>query len=181
MYKYRIGLAIIKSLADSEQGLDHRERFIRSQIKVFNEKSARSVFNPKYIGLGENGQDNILLTRTTLIITLYTQEILNTPGKAIRLLSQLLITSQDPDNLSDLLIKKKLFRTVKVSDSIDSDSTESDLNISNFSDSELIKALVDYVCNPHDFSADKRKALNRMKKIAIQSGLLKEGGNSNAL
>lgn len=81
MYEYKIGLALVKNIGVNDKGLDERKAFIISQIKIFNEKSTRSLINPKHIGLGEKGEDDIQLTKTTLVVTLYTQEILNTPAK----------------------------------------------------------------------------------------------------
>lgn len=172
MYEYKIGLALVKSLNEKDKGLDERTSFIHSQIRIFNEKSSHSSINPKHIGLGERGEDDIQISKTTLIITLYTQEELNTPGKAIRLLSQLLITSEDPDNLSDLLSEKKLFRSFKAATTNTLDQPERVIDISSFSDADLIKALIDYACNTQDFSAKKRNAIDEMKKIAFENELL---------
>lgn len=171
MFEYLIGLALVKNITN-QKGLDERENFIISQIKIFNEKSLHSSLNPKHIGLGENGENNIILTRTTLIITLYSQENLNTPGKAIRLLSQLLITSKDSDNLSDLLLNKKLFKSFKVASVSPNKTMETIVDLSTITDADLIKSLVDYACNQLDFSVKKRNAIDQMKKIAVQSGLL---------
>ena len=82
MNEYQLGLALVTELDESQKGLDERVEFIKSQIKIFNEKSLRSVFNPKHIGLGENDEKDIQLTRTTLVVTLYSQEALNTPRKS---------------------------------------------------------------------------------------------------
>ncbi|SJZ75063.1 hypothetical protein [Eubacterium coprostanoligenes] len=172
MHEYQIGLALVKDIAANQKGLDERKNFIISKIKIFNEKSLRSTFNSKHIGLGENDENNIILTRTTLIITLYTQEELNTPGKAIRLLSQLLITSDEQDNLSDLLFNKKLFRTFKAASTNDINDNQEAIDLSNFSDSDLIKSIVDFVCDEKDFSNEKRNAIDKMKQIAIKCGLL---------
>lgn len=172
MYEYQIGLALVKDISEKQRGLDERKDFIISQIKVFNEKSLRSAFNPKHIGLGENNKKNILLTRTTLIVTLYSQEALNTPGKAVRLLSQLLITSDNKDNLSDLVFNKKLFKTFKAVSTEDGEKNQSIIDISTISDSDLIKAIVDFVCDEKDFSGEKRDAIDQMKKIAVENGLL---------
>lgn len=172
MYNYKIGLALVKSITDDEKGLDQRREFIISQVSIFNEKSSRSVINPKHIGTGNGEEDDIQLTRTSLILTLYTQEPINTPGKAIRLLSQLLITSDDPDNLSDLLLDKKLFRSFKVATASDNSAVNGIIDLSSISDSDLIKALVDYTCNQQDFSAQKRNAVDQMKRIAVENGLL---------
>lgn len=171
MNEYQLGLALVKDLDENEKGLDERENLIKSQIKIFNEKSLRSVFNPKHIGLGENDEKDIQLTRTTLVVTLYSQEALNTPGKAMRLLSQLLVTSDKPDNLSDLIWNKKLFRTFKVASVEDRDS-QNIIDLSGISDGELIKALIDFVCDKKDFSGEKRNAIDQMKKIAVECGLL---------
>lgn len=172
MNEYQLGLALVKDLDENEKGLDERENFIKSQIKIFNEKSLRSVFNPKHIGLGENDEKDVLLTRTTLVVTLYSQEALNTPGKAMRLLSQLLVTSDKPDNLSDLVWNKKLFRTFKVASAEDSGS-QNIIDLSGISDAELIKALIDFVCDEKDFSREKRSAIDEMKKLAVECGLLR--------
>lgn len=171
MYEYQIGLALVRDLAANQKGLDERKDFIISKIKTFNEKSLRSTFNPKHIGLGENDENNILLTRTTLIVTLYTQEALNTPGKAIRLLSQLLITSNESDNMSDLLLNKKLFKTFKVASVEDSNRNQNIIDLSTISDSDLIKSIIDFVCDGKDFSKEKRNAIDQMKKIAAECGL----------
>ena len=173
MNEYQLGLALVKDLDENEKGLDERENFIKSQIKIFNEKSLRSVFNPKHIGLGENDEKDVLLTRTTLVVTLYSQEALNTPGKAMRLLSQLLVTSDEPDNLSDLVWNKKLFRTFKVASAEDSGS-QNIIDLSGISDGELIKALIDFICDEKDFSGEKRNAIDQMKKIAVECGLLRK-------
>lgn len=172
MYDYKIGLTLVKNIADDEKGLDQRRDFIISQVNAFNEKSSRSVINPKHIGTGNDGEDDIQLTKTSLILTLYTQEHINTPGKAIRLLSQLLITSDDPDNLSDLLLDKKLFRSFKAATAQDNSTTNNVVDLSAITDSDLIKALVDYTCNQQDFSAQKRNAVDQMKRIAVENGLL---------
>lgn len=172
MNEYQLGLALVKDLDENEKGLDERGNFIKSQIKIFNEKSLRSVFNPKHIGLGENDEKDVLLTRTTLVVTLYSQEALNTPGKAMRLLSQLLVTSDKPDNLSDLVWNKKLFRTFKVASAEDSGS-QNIIDLSGISDAELIKALIDFVCDEKDFSREKRSAIDEMKKLAVECGLLR--------
>lgn len=172
MYEYQIGLALVRDLPANQKGLEERKDFILSKIKIFNEKSMRSTFNPKHIGLGENSENDVFLTRTTLIITLYTQEELNTPGKAIRLLSQLLITSDESDNLSDLLLNKKLFKTFKVASVEDVSRNQSIIDLSTISDSDLIKSIIDFVCDAKDFSKEKRNALDQMKKIAAESGLL---------
>lgn len=172
MYEYQIGLALVRDLATNQKGLDERKDFIISKIKIFNEKSMRSTFNPKHIGLGENNENNILLSRTTLIITLYTQEELNTPGKAVRLLSQLLITSNESDNLSDLLLNKKLFKTFKVASVEDVSRNQNIIDLSTISDSDLIKSIIDFVCDSKDFSKEKRNAIDQMKKIAAENGLL---------
>ena len=52
MYEYKIGLALVKNIGVNDKGLDERKAFIISQIKIFNEKSTRSLINPKHIGLG---------------------------------------------------------------------------------------------------------------------------------
>ena len=62
MYEYKIGLALVKNIGVNDKGLDERKAFIISQIKIFNEKSTRSLINPKHIGLGEKGEDDIQLT-----------------------------------------------------------------------------------------------------------------------
>lgn len=173
MNEYQLGLALVTELDESQKGLDERVEFIKSQIKIFNEKSLRSVFNPKHIGLGENDEKDIQLTRTTLVVTLYSQEALNTPGKAMRLLSQLLVTSDNPDNLSDLVWNKKLFRTFKVATAEDGGS-QNIIDLSGISDGELIKALIDFVCDKKDFSGEKRNAIDQMKKIAVECGLLRK-------
>lgn len=173
MNEYQLGLALVAELDENQKGLDERENFMKSQIKIFNEKSLRSVFNPKHIGLGENDEKDVLLTRTTLVVTLYSQEALNTPGKAMRLLSQLLVTSDEPDNLSDLVWNKKLFRTFKVASAEDSGS-QNIIDLSGISDAELIKALIDFVCDEKDFSREKRSAIDEMKKLAVECGLLRK-------
>lgn len=171
MYEYKICLALVKTLNVADRGLDERRTFIRAQIEIFNEKSLRSLVNPKHIGLGNDGEEDIHITKSTLVVTLYSVLELDTPGKAVRLLSQLLITSEDADNLSDLILDKKLFRTFKAAVG-DSDETKAVIDLSAVSDSDLIKALVDFACDEHDFSAKKRNAVDQMKKIAIESGLI---------
>ena len=49
MYEYQLGLALVKELDENQKGLDERADFIKSQILIYNEKSLRSIFNPKHI------------------------------------------------------------------------------------------------------------------------------------
>ena len=172
MYSYKIGLALVKTIDFNDKGIIDRKPFLIDTIRLFNEKSNHSTVNPKHIGLGENGEDDIIVTKTSLIITLYSQEELNTPGKAVRLLSQLLITLNNPDNFSDLLLDKKLFKSFKVATTNVADQQDSIIDLSEFSDSDLIKALVDFTCNQQDFSAKKRNAVDQIKRIAIENELL---------
>lgn len=181
MYKYRLGLALIKDVKESKRKLCEREFFIRKQINIFNEKSKTSSVNPKYIGLGkeceDGAEDDIVISPSTIILTLYSFQQLNTPGKAMRLLSQLLIQSADADNLADLLSEdKKLFRTFNVAMQGTSDGNKEIISTENVQDADLIKALIDYLLKSKStYSPElnsQRIAIDKMKILAIESGIL---------
>ena len=48
------------------------------------------------------------------------------------------------------------------------------IDLSGISDAELIKALIDFVCDEKDFSGEKRSAMDQMKKLAVECGLLRK-------
>lgn len=166
MYEYPISLTLVKQLTSQDRPLSARAEFIRSTVRLFNEKSATSVINPKHIGLGENGENDIVITDITLTLTLYTTQLLNTPSKALRLLSTLLLDPSLDDNLADLISCGKLFRSYTPASSV----TEEEPDISLISDSDLIKGLVEVVCG--NVTANQRQALNEIKQLAAKYKLL---------
>ena len=64
MYSYKIGLALVKTIDFNDKGIIDRKPFLIDTIRLFNEKSNHSTVNPKHIGLGENGEDDIIVTKT---------------------------------------------------------------------------------------------------------------------
>lgn len=166
MFEYPISLTLVKQLSDDDTPLSSRANYIREKVLLFNEKSITSPVNSKHIGLGENGENDLVISNSTLSFTLYTTQILNTPAKALRLLSTLLIDSSSENSLRDLICNGKLFRSFAPSIT----NNEDDIDITNISDSDLIKGLVDVICGT--VTANQRQALNEIKQIATRYKLL---------
>lgn len=89
------------------------------------------------------------------------------PGKSIRLFSQEIVKSHYFDSY---VRHGKLFSTFPVGTD---EETQEVFDPDTISDAELVKCLVDYMANKSQKDYIKRrKALNEMKKIAHESGLL---------
>lgn len=175
MFKYPIGLSLVKI---TEKSLNDRKDFINKKIALFNEKSRTSVINPKYIGVGENGDDDVIINDSSIIITLYSQQELNSPGKAIRLFSQLLLQSEAKENFNDLLSNdKKLFKTFNVAKIHDPNSGDICIvDSAKVDDATLVKALIDYFFNKSRYSCEnneQKEAIEKMKVLAIESAIIK--------
>lgn len=176
MFKYTIGLSLVRV---TDKKLSERKKFIIEIIALFNEKSRTSVVNPKYIGVGENGDDDIIVNDASIIITLYSQQALNSPGKAVRLFSQLLLQSKDENNFNDLVSDDgKLFKTFNVAKVSDSNSGNICIvHSAQVDDSTFVKALIDYLLKSKSkYSSeinDQQNAIESMKVLAIESGIIK--------
>lgn len=176
MFKYPIGLSLVKV---TEKKLIDRKKFIFEIIALFNEKSRTSVVNPKYIGVGINGDDDVIVNDSSIVITLYSQQVLNSPGKAVRLFSQLLLQSNHEDNFNDLVSDDgKLFKTFNVAKVSDSDSGDTDIvDSAQVDDPTFIKALIDYLLKSKSrYSSElneQQNAIEKMKVLAIESRIIK--------
>lgn len=184
MYAYRLGLALVKGIEETDgENLEQREDFIREKMKVFNETCRRSRVNPKYIGLGDSeNEDDVDFTPDRIYLTLYSQQRLDTPGRALRFLVQLLVQGEEDKNLSDLVSNGHLFRTFIVaakSGGNDSGGNK-DIAVEDIDDVELVKALLDYLMKKKSqYSPEnnaQRNAVNRMKALAIESGIIAPKG-----
>lgn len=176
LFKYPLGLSLVKV---TEKKISDRKKFIIEVITVFNEKSRTSVVNPKYIGLGINGDDDVMVNDSSIIITLYSQQALSSPGKAVRLLSQLLLQSNNENSFNDLVSDDgKLFKTFNVAKVADSDSGDICIvDSAQVEDSTFVKALIDYLLKSKSrYSSEineQQNAIERMKVLAIESGIIK--------
>lgn len=175
MYAYPIGLALVKV---TNKKLKFREKFIEKIITLFNEKSQTSVVNPKHIGVGKNGEDKFIINDSSIIITLYSQSSLNSPGKAIRLFSQLLLQSEDEDNFNDLVSDDgKLFKTFNVAKI--SDAASGKINVvdsAQIDDATFLKALIDYLLKSKSKYTselnEQQIAIEKMKVLALESKII---------
>lgn len=180
MYEYRLGLALIKRIDESDaENLKQREGFILEKMKAFNEASRRSRVNPKYIGLGDSGkEDGVQITPDRIYLTLYSQQRLDVPGKALRFFVQLLIQPEEDKNLSDLVSNGHLFRTFIVATKSGGDDSvgSKDIAVEDIDDVEFVKALLDYLMKKKSqYSPEnnaQRNAVDRMKALAIESGII---------
>lgn len=162
-YKYLIGIRL--ATPDSSIALNQEpfSNAILSAIEEYNSCS-KSAPNPKNISLIPSNFFN-----DSFIIKLTSEKELASPGKALRLFSQIITNS----GTFDCYIKNgKVFSTFPVM------QTENELEIldpDKISDAEILKALIDYVCNKSDSNSTtykrKRSAMAQIKQIALESGI----------
>lgn len=175
MYTYPIGLSLVKV---TDKKLSDRKKFIKETIILFNEKSQTSVVNPKHIGMGENGDDDFIINDSSIIITLYSQQSLNSPGKAVRLFSQLLLQSDHEDNFNNLVSDDgKLFKTFNVAKI--SDDISGKINVvdsAQIDDATFMKALIDYLLKSKSTYTselnEQQIAIEKMKVLALESKII---------
>ena len=163
-YTYLVGMR----LATPNPNISLNENPFRSaiitSINTYNSRSEKAP-NPKSIKILN---DNFF--SDSFVITLKSQKELITVGKALKLFSQLISNS----GVFDELIKNgKVFTTFPVSQQ---DNGSTFINPNDISDCELLKSLIDYVCNKSDNTSAvykrKRNAITQIKQIAIDSGII---------
>lgn len=147
--------------------IEHAEWFKKCVI-AYNEKSEVSNVNRKKIEISEIKENEI-------VIKLLSEDKIETPGRALKYLSQLIITEGDvdyDDYYSRHLFHKKLFK-VTIPARVNDNDTIQYVDTSTISDSEFIKSLIDYLAKSKDYSEDCKKTIEKMKVLAVEVGILK--------
>ena len=161
-YNYSFPLKLKCVVPRQTGSFREHEEWFRECVKEFNKKSSDSTINRKKIDIMEIGDDAIE-------IQLHTEVNLGkAPGRSLTMLSRMLIDDQKP--LYDPFFCEQLFHgklfTIEV--------IEMGAEEVKISDGELIKALVDYgMAARSSVSERQKKAVEQMKKLAIESGIYK--------
>ena len=175
--KYDIGLALVNQKAEVDFTKDKisSEKTVKEYIiectDLFSNEGKTSLKNSKYID-----KDSIKILDKRITFTLCSEKELSAPGKSLKQLSNYLL--KEP-YFEQLKVNGKLFKTYTTVDVEDEESGETQsIDVTNaIDDAELVKALVDYLMEPQQPYTkerhDKRVAVDKMKVLAIQSGLLK--------
>ena len=161
-YNYTFPLKLRCAAPIQTGSFKEHEKWFRECVKEFNQRSDNSTINRKKIKVVEIDDDVIeirLCTETNLG---------KAPGRSLTMLSRALI--DDKNTMYDPYFSKQLFHgklfTIEV--------IETEAGGIQMSDGELIKALVDYGMTPKSNILEKqKKAVEQMKKLAIESGLFK--------
>lgn len=162
MEQYKLVLTLAKSSNDFDLTADPKYLDILKECaKTYNDKSKE-----KEIEIIESS-----LNPRSFIIILSSPKELEIPGRSLRLFSQALVEHKE---FKDMVINKKLFLTEPAAaDAIDGGA----VNPNTIDDIEFLKSLIDYLYNKAPGTSTeykkKRKALNRMKIIAKEEGLMK--------
>ena len=165
-FLYTLELKLAKQTPDVD--LVNYESEIESVMKDYNETSARS-YNKKALELCK-------LDKNSIIVRLNSQVKLATAGKALKYFSQCLIV-RIPTLGANITSGGQLFR-IKELGSVISEDEDPDIQMRarEVEDAALINALVNYVCKKRDPDTSaylkKQRAIEKMKQLALQSGLL---------
>lgn len=162
-YEYLIGIRLATPNASIVLNQAPFSNAIRAAIEEYNSRS-KSAPNPKYIELLPAN-----FFADSFIITLTSEKELTSVGKALRVFSQIITNS----GVFDAYIKNgKVFTTFPVMQAGDEQKI---LDPDKISDVEILKALIDYVCNKSDSNSTtykrKRNAMAQIKQIALESGI----------
>jgi len=159
--KYNLELTYSGNIID----LRTKATSIKNAVNSYNDRKYQ-MQNPKVLSLIEISEKRILITLDSALP-------LSSPGKALRVFSMDLIKNEGflPS------ASGQLFRTKLVSEEESSETECSHQSIADVSDSDFLKALIDYVCNKSSGNSTeyKRKnaAFRQMIQIAIDSGIIK--------
>ena len=162
-YEYLMGMRL--ATPDSSISLN-QEPFSSAIFSAIEEYNLRSklVSNPKSISLISSN-----FFKDSFIITLTSEKELASAGKALRVFSQIITNS----GTFDSYIKNgKVFSTFPV---VQTGKEQKILDPDKIPDAEILKALIDYVCNKSDSDSTtykrKRSAMAQNKQIALESGI----------
>lgn len=159
--KYNLELTYSGNILD----LRTKSVSIENAINSYNDRKYQ-MQNPKTLSLIE-------ITERKIFLTLDSALPLSSPGKALRIFSMDLIKKEGflPS------ASGQLFRTQLISEENINEEDIPHLPITEISDSDFLKALIDYVCNKSSGKSTeyKRKnaAFRQMIQIAIESGIIK--------
>lgn len=166
-HNYLIGLKLTHSNV-SINFRDHIE-FIQKCVDEYNKVSQSKSLNPKFIELDQND-----ISTDAIVLTLHSTNALTVVGKALRHFSQLLLNN---DGFKKCVVNGQLLKTIPVSELSPTGSEKQIVNVSEIDDIEFMKALLDYIYRKRDADSTayrrKRIALDQMKQIALESGILK--------
>ena len=143
--------------------LNNREGSIKKAIASYNNRKFQ-MQNPKTLSLDH-------IEGKKIYITLDSALPLTSPGKALRIFSMDLIKNEGFKPSSS----GQLFRTKLLSEEKNNEAT-TPITSTEISDTDFLKALIDYVYNKSTGTSTeyKRKnaAFRQMKKIAVESGII---------
>lgn len=159
--KYNLELTYSGNIID----LRAKSTSIKNAVDSYNDRKFQ-MQNPKTLSLNHIEERKIFLTLDSALP-------LSSPGKALRIFSMYLIKKEGfvPS------ASGQLFRTKLISEETPPKETSHSISNSDISDSDFLKALIDYVCNKSSGNSTeyKRKnaAFRQMIQIGIDSGIIK--------
>lgn len=162
-YEYLIGIRLATPDSSIQLNQEPFSSAIFSAIEEYNSRSELAP-NPKNISLKS---DNFF--EDSFIITLTSEKELASAGKALRVFSQIITKS---GTFNSYIKNGKVFSTFPV---MQTGKEQQILDPDKISDVEVLKSLIDYVCNKSDSNSTnykrKRSAMAQIKRIALESGI----------
>lgn len=141
------------------------KNYILEKMDEFSKKTVNGISNSKLVPL-----DSVKIEKRIISFTLYSMAELATPGRSMRLLSQLLL--EEP-YFQKLLVQKKLFKSFVSIENTKAHSESKIIDASSISDVELVKGLIDLLPLPeYSITKKQRKALDSMKVLAAEAGII---------
>lgn len=170
-HSYQVGLTPVASMKgknftrdDIRAGLSVEE-YLRDKIREYSDCSKNSVYNQKEVDLS-----TIVIGERTISFTLYSMEELPILGRSLRLFSQMVL--EEP-YFQELLVKKKLFKTFVPAEKKRDERVNEILDVSRITDTELAQSVLGILALPEcSIRKEVRRALEQMKVLAVESGLL---------
>lgn len=113
------------------------------------------------------------VSTTTFSLKLFSANALSSPGKALKLLSSLLLEYPNSCFPARVTSSGHLLRVISIKRQAGEETTQN--SVSAVTDMALIKSLLDYYDEKKDGSSaakKKRAAIEEMKRLAVESGII---------
>lgn len=167
-YEYIIGLRLVNPEPKYQLCSQKFKEIIHMAEQEYNRICSNKKNNPKEISIREIGENSIVLK-------LYSQIELSTPGKSLRSFSQILIQNQD--FAETFVFGKQLFTSYDVTTDLSSSDESLHITTDDISDSVFLSSLVSYFLNKRDSDTktymQKRKVIEKMKIMSYDCGIVK--------
>ena len=167
-FNYAVGLTLAHPAPNQALCEESYENTIYAAAKEYNAICSTAKNNPKEITILEIGEKHIILTLSSSVE-------LPAPGKALRSFSQILLNDSNFKNA--FMFGKQLFTSYDVANECPTSFGNKHISAEDIDDTQFLTSLVAYFLNKRDPDTKvylrKRKAIEKMKVLAYECGIVK--------